>query len=127
MKILWACMSILLVACSAHVSSSLQVDGARFSPTTCRSGQANGFAGVELADEQGQRLRLAHLLDGSFQALYFPSGSETGENLGACGTMSTREGGAVINGIRNLDGSAALDCGSSKYKVTGSVRFEGCH
>lgn len=127
MKIFVASLSVTLVACAAHVGSNIHVDGAPFSPKTCRSGQARGFAGVELTDEQGQRLRLAHLLDGTFQAVYFPAGSETGENLGACGTMKIEEGGAVVNGVRNVEGAATLECGGSKHNVTGSVRFEGCH
>ncbi len=127
MRILFASLSVALVACAAHVGSSIMVDGSRFSPRTCRSGQAMGFSGVELADELGQRLRLARLLDGTFQAVYFPAGSEMGENLGACGTMNIEEGGAVINGIRNVKGSATLDCGGTKHRVTGNLRFEGCH
>jgi hypothetical protein len=49
---------LALTACAAHVTSSLQVDGTAFVPTTCRSGQARGFDGVKLADDQQRRLRL---------------------------------------------------------------------
>jgi len=127
MKTLWAFLSVMVVACSAHVSSNLQIDGTPFSPKSCRSGQASGFSGVELADPRGQRLRLVRLLDGTFQAVYFPSGSETGESLGACGSMSLREGSGVINGVRNVEGGANLHCDTSKYKVTGRVEFGSCH
>ncbi len=127
MKFRFAALSMALVACTTHVASSIQVDGRSFSPRTCRSGQALGFSGVELVDQPGQRLRLARLLDGTFQVVYFPAGSETGETLGACGTMTLEEEGAVINGIRDVEGSATLACGGSKHKVTGALRFQGCH
>jgi hypothetical protein len=109
------------------VTSSLQIDGTAFVPTICKSGQARGFAGVELIDDQQRRLRLAQTLDGGFQAVYFPSGSSVGKNLGSCGTMTLQNGTAVVNGVRNVEGNATLHCGSEGHTLVGSVVFERCH
>ena len=121
------CLTLALVGCTAHVTSSLKVDGVPFVPTTCRSGQASGFSGVELVDDRGQRLRLAQALDGTFQGVYFPSGNPIGENLGACGTLNVQQGFGVVNGVRNLDGGATLACSTERHKVTGSANFKNCH
>jgi hypothetical protein len=48
------------------VTSSMHVDGTAFVPITCKSGQARGFAGVELADNEQRRLRLADDLGASW-------------------------------------------------------------
>jgi hypothetical protein len=109
------------------VTSSLQIDGSTFVPTTCRSGQARGFAGVELADEQQRRLRLAQAVDGTLQVIYFSPGTPVGENLGSCGTMTFQNGIAVVNGVRNVEGNATLSCGGARNTVLGSIAFEGCH
>ena len=127
MSRLLTCLGFALVGCAAHVTSNVQVDGLPFVPTTCRSGQARGFAGVELTDGSQRRLRLAEALDGQFQAVYFPPGVPVGENLGACGVITFQDGSGVVNGIRNVDGNATLRCEAGKYKVTGDVLFEGCH
>ena len=71
-RIFLPCASLVFTACTAHVTGGVQIDGAPFVATTCRSGQASGFSGVDLADDQGRRLRLAQSLDGSFVGVYFP-------------------------------------------------------
>ena len=118
---------LALAGCAAHVTSSLQIDGTAFLPTICRSGQARGFAGVELADDQQRRLRLAQALDGQFQVVYFRPGVPVGENLGACGTMTFKNGIAVVNGVRNVEGTATLSCGGGRENLSGGGTFEGCH
>ena len=127
MKRVTTCVALVFASCAAHVSSTIQVDGALFSVSTCRSGQANGFSGVELADQRGQRLRLAQNLNGTLDAVYFPSGSPTGKNLGACFTMNTQTGVGVVNGVRNVEGSAVLSCSTERHQVSGSVQFKNCH
>jgi len=66
-------------------------------------------------------------LDGTFQAVYFPPGHSVGQNLGSCGTMALRNGVAVVNGIRNVEGNATLDCVGGSNTLRGSITFEGCH
>jgi hypothetical protein len=110
------------------VEGNLQVDGGPFSPTRCRSGQTGGFPGIELADDQGRRLRLAQNIDGTPSAAYLPPGSPIGENLsGACGAVAIYPGTGMIGGIRNMDGRATLSCGTAEHSVVGAVRFENCH
>ena len=123
----WTCLVVALVGCAPHVTSSVQIDGTAFVPTSCRSGQSRGFAGVELADSQQRRLRLAQALDGRFQAIYFPPGTSVGENLGMCGAMTFQNGIAVVNGVRNVEGTATLNCGTGRYKVAGDIAFRGRH
>jgi hypothetical protein len=121
------CFAATLFGCSAHVTSNLTVDGAPFPAASCRSGETSGFPGVELADVQGRRLRLAQNVDGTLAAAYFSAGSASGENLNACGTVSIQRGFGVVNGARNLEGSATLACRTEKHQVQGTVRFENCH
>ena len=127
MRISLACVVLAVTGCAAHVSSTVQVNGDRFAARTCRSGQAYGFSGVELEDDRGQRLRLAHNLDGTFQAVYFPPGNAVGENMGACGTMTVQQGTGVINGVRNVEGGVTLTCRTQTRQVMGSATFENCH
>ncbi len=127
MKKTCAYLLLALAGCAPHVTSSLQIDGTAFVPKTCNSGQARGFAGVELVDDQQRRLRLAQTLEGAFQAVYFPPGASTGETLGRCGTMTLRNGVAVVNGVRNVEGKATLSCSGGGHTFGGSVDFEGCH
>jgi len=127
MRRLAICSVLFLAGCTAHVTSNVRVNGAPFSPSTCRSGQANGFSGVELADPSGQRLRLAQNLNGTLTAVYFPSGSTVGDELGACFTMNTQHGVGVVNGVRNVEGSAVLSCTTQRHQVNGAVQFENCH
>jgi len=121
------CVALAFAGCVAHVTSTVQVDGAPFSPSTCRSGQANGFSGVEVADQSGRRLRLARSLNGTPAAVYFPAGTPIGEDLGACFTMNTRTGVGVVNGVHNVEGDAVLTCRTERHQVSGSVQFENCH
>jgi hypothetical protein len=115
------------LACTAHTAGTLQVDGQPFEPVTCHSGQASGFSGVELVDVRDRKLRIAQNLDGSPAVVYFPSGRPVGEPLGPCATIHAGPGTGVINGVRNLDGTATLSCQTPERRVTGSVRFENCH
>jgi hypothetical protein len=130
MKLLGALALILsasLAACSPHFAGELRIDGAPFQPVACRSGQAHGFAGIELTDAAGSRLRVAENLDGTASTVYFPSGARVGKNLGACGGVRAFASRGVINGVQNLDGSVMLACSATSPRVEGALRFENCH
>jgi hypothetical protein len=116
-----------LAACSPHVGGELRIDGAPFQPVACRSGQAHGFAGVELFDAYGSRLRVAENLDGTPSTVYFPPGAAVGYNLGTCGGVRAFAGTGVINGVQNLDGSVTLACTNTSPRAEGALRFENCH
>ena len=80
------CLVLLaLVGCTAKVTGTLQVDGTSFAVGQCRSGQAFGFSGIELADATGRRLRLLANPDGTCTAALFSGNSSTGDRLGQCG------------------------------------------
>jgi hypothetical protein len=120
-------LALVLAACSPHFAGELRIDGAPFQPVACRSGQAHGFAGVELYDAAGSRLRVAENLDGTPSTIYFPPGAAVGTNLGACGGVRAFTGTGVINGVQNLDGSVILRCSSTAPRAEGTLRFENCH
>jgi hypothetical protein len=117
----------IAVACAAHMTSAVKIDGIPFVPTHCESGQHYGFAGVELADDEGRRLRLARGFDGRFQSAYFPAGSPLAESVVDCGTLDVKSGVGVVNGIRNVEGSASFRCKTPQHELVGGVRFDGCH
>jgi hypothetical protein len=119
--------AILTLGCTAHLSGSLQVDGVPFRPIHCRSGQALGFEGVELADENAARLRLAQSLDGTSMTVYFPPGGKIGDSLGACSTLHAVPGTGVVDGVKNLDGDATLSCLTPPHTARGSITFKNCH
>jgi hypothetical protein len=126
-KIITALVAMSLSACAiggweSRVTSNLMVDGKRFSPNSCGSGKALGFYGVEFTDSLGERLRLANAIDGSFEAVYFPSGNQIGEKLGQCGNLTLKDGMR----LDWVDGSAKLACESGKHKVSGGVDFALC-
>lgn len=117
---------LLLAGCSARITSSLVVGGKPFQPTSCRSGQPNGFAGVDLMDQAGARLRLVSLPNGQANALVFPAGADLGTELGACGRFTLERQNSRVNGVHNVRGTAELQC-KGRTSVAGSVQFENCH
>ena len=120
-------LSAPFTACTAHFGGQLLIDGAPFQPVACRSGQAHGFAGVELYDASGGRLRVAENLDGTPSTVYFPPGAAVGYNLGTCGGIRAFDGVGRINGIQNLEGSVTLACSNTTPRAEGALRFENCH
>jgi hypothetical protein len=116
-----------ITACTAHFTGALEIDGQPFEILTCHSGQALGFSGVELVDARDRRVRVAQDIDGTPAVVYFASGQERGEPLGPCATIRTQRGTGVIDGVRNVDGTASLSCKTPERRVTGDVRFENCH
>lgn len=116
-----------LVSCQSKVTGTLQVDGALFAVQQCRSGQAFGFSGIELANAAGDRLRLLANADGTCSAALFKGDSPTGDRLGQCGTLAMEAQSSRINSIVNVKGTAKLSCEAVNHKVIGNVDFENCH
>ena len=117
---------LTLVGCNARITASLALGGKPFLPTTCRSGEPNGFAGVDLMDDIGARLRLVYLPDGQAKAFVFFAGADLGTEIGACGRLTLERQSSRINSVRNVRGRAELQC-AGKVTVSGSVQFENCH
>jgi hypothetical protein len=120
-------LMLLLVGCTAKITGSVQIDGAPFTVTQCRSGRAFAFNGVELSDANGRRLRLFANPDGTSSGALFQGNNVTGDRLGECGVLSMETQPSRINSINNIKGVAKLSCDSGLHKVTGTVEFENCH
>jgi hypothetical protein len=120
---------LAVLACggfAADVSgTTLTVDGAPWTVVTCESGEALGFAGVELTGEDGRRLRLQPQLDGQLAVVMMPADGVTGTQLGVCGTGAFHQTGLTINDVTALEGTAELAC-KGEPSVEGSVRFGRC-
>ncbi len=119
--------AIFTLGCTSHLSGDLKIDDVPFHPTHCRSGKALGFEGVELADENAARLRLAQSSDGTPMTVYFPPGSPVGDALGPCSTLNAVPGTGAVDGIKNVDGDATLSCLTPPHTASGRISFKNCH
>lgn len=113
--------------CKAKLGGDLTVDGKPFTLDSCRSGQAFGFSGVDLLDPDGKKLRLVVNPNGTGAAIVFPPGATVGEEVGPCGPLTVTAQNSTINSIKNVEGSATLDCTRGAHAIKGSVTFENCH
>jgi hypothetical protein len=120
-------LPLVLIACTNKLSGELDVAGSKFVPESCRSGQALGFSGVELTAKDGRRIRVAQTASGDGFAIFFGPEDVSGTELGRCGPFQLETQSSTINNIRNVKGTAKLDCGTADIKVSGSVTFENCH
>ena len=130
MKKIAALLSLLALAlagCTSKMAGTIKVDGTPFVPKVCRSGQAFGFAGIELTDETNRRLRLFASPDGTTSAALLNGDAPTGARLGQCGTLVLEAQSSKINNITNVKGTARLSCETNGHKVSGNLEFENCH
>ena len=116
---------ICLSACSAKLSGSIEIDGNKLDISSCKSGQPMGFAGIELSDAAGKRLRLVANPDGTAQAILF-AGEAQGADLGKCGTIEVHPQNSKINDVTNVEGVAKISC-AGEHKLEGTLQFENCH
>ncbi len=123
------CLAALcvLAACHAKVSGDIQVDGKPFAVTDCRSGQALGFNGLQVADEHGLRIRMILQADGTAQVALLPYGATTGSMLGTCAQLELHPQNSRINEVRNVEGSVHFTCDAGGHAITGGLSFENCH
>ena len=117
---------LLVAACSAKLSGQIDLDGKKFDIDSCRSGQALGFHGIQLADDPGTKIRLVSNADGSTNAIVFAPGADRGEDLGPCGTLEMHAQNSKINDVTNQEGVAKLSC-KGAHAVEGTLQFENCH
>jgi hypothetical protein len=115
-----------LAGCSNKLSGDVTIDGQPFEPASCRSGQVHGFLGVELTGEKGKRLRLVVTPTGEPEVILF-AGESIGIRLGSCGSLTHEFQSSTINDVRNVKGSAQLDCESEGHTIKGTLSFENCH
>jgi hypothetical protein len=123
-----ALIALVAVAGCVHLDGALQVDGAPFVARACRSGTVFGFAGVQLMDERGRRLRaVSDPLSGEVSVALFDSGQSRGRVFRGCATLTQRPQGFTVNGVQGQRGTAALDCRADGHTVNGTIDFANCH
>jgi hypothetical protein len=123
--LLSATLLVCLPACRAKLSSTLQVDGKAFTPTSCRSGQVNNFMGVDLIDDAGLTLRLVQSPALESSAILI-DGDNVFE-LGECGKMTSQRQTSSVNEVFNIEGEARLECKHEEHSVSGTISFGNCH
>ena len=127
----WGLAALLTApGCVSSVHGRLLLNDAPFQSASCHNGGLMGFAGVELRDPAGGRVRLA--LDpggtGATQAVVFAPGSMApAAVLPACGVMELRSTGVRVNGVTALQGTASLSCSDGRSTLAGRVEFNYCH
>ena len=117
--------SLGLSACKAELSSTLQIDGEAFTPTSCRSGQLNNFMGVDLIDDSGKTLRLVQSPANKPAAILMEGGATT--ELGECGQFTVQRQNSSVNDVHNVEGSGTLECKAEGHEITGNFTFKNCH
>jgi hypothetical protein len=119
---------LLTVACTNKLGGSVQLDGAAWTATHCRSGVAYGFSGVQFEDGDGKRLRVvADPVTNTVRVALFAPGATKGEDVGACATLEQRPQSSNVNGIQNQQGSVTFNCDGVGHKLSGRLTFENCH
>ena len=108
-------------------------------PDACASGQEDGFLGVYLGAAEQSDARLKVFQDpayGEMVQLQVPGSCEGPRckqvllKREICARLAVRveKTNTTINDVRVLDGELDLDCTlASGDRITGAVRFEGCH
>ena len=122
MRALPLVLLLLAAGCSAKLEGELTVDGQSFKPAACRSGAVYGFAGVELSDSGGRKVRLIAQPDMSADAvLQLAEGGAA--SMHGCVKMTVERQSSTINGVRNVEGQATVECD----RIKGAVKFANCH
>jgi len=122
------CVAALCWAgCSNQLSGDLEINGERVELTSCRNGIAYGFRGVELTAGTGTRVRIAVTATGEADVVVAPGGSDKGTRLGLCGAFTVADQRSEINGVKNVEGKATLDCKAAGFTVKGGASFSNCH
>ncbi|MDP3276459.1 MAG: hypothetical protein Q8Q09_14775 [Deltaproteobacteria bacterium] len=115
-----------LAGCSNKLTGSLTIDARVFRPTSCNSGQALGFAGVELhADDDDRRVRIVSLPTTQTQVVVLGGGTIV--QLSNCGLMNLETQNSTVNDVRNVRGNVMLQCTDGVHNVSGAITFENCH
>lgn len=120
-------VALLWIGCSAELSSDLDLNGAKLKLTACRNGSVYGFRGVELAADNGTRLRIATTVTGEAEVVVMPAGSDKGTRLGSCGTFQIADQNSEINSVKNVEGRASFDCKGDGVALKGTASFGNCH
>jgi hypothetical protein len=127
-KKIFALLIFAFVVCACtSVHSSLTVNGASFGPDSCRNLQDEELFGVDLRDESGTTLRIAHKVDDSVDVVVI-DGVHKPVALTGCSTVSFDRSSNDKNGDYGLSGSASIDCDddADDLHVHGTTDFNDC-
>lgn len=124
-RLLFALFFASLAGCTNKLEGSLDVDGTKFRPTSCRSLGPMGAMGVELEADDGRRFRFAERTDGTSDALFFAAGKKKGTRLGDCVNLTVAKQNSTVNKVTNVEGKVVADC--TDPEVKGTVTFQNCH
>jgi hypothetical protein len=126
--VLCIALGALGAACSNKLSGSVEVNGESLSIESCHNGVVYGFRGVELVATNGLRLRVAMMPSGEAVAFVIPRGAEVGKQItGTCGSLQVEDQNSTVNDVKNVEGTAKLDCAADGFTVKGTIKFENCH
>jgi hypothetical protein len=119
---------VLAAGCTNKLEGDVQLDGASFTATSCRSGVAFGFAGVELHDGGGRRIRVINdPITGTVRVALFAGAAGRGEDLGTCAALDQRPQSSTVNGLQNQEGTVSFHCDTGPHKLSGNLTFKNCH
>jgi hypothetical protein len=116
-----------LAACTNKLGGDLSVDGEKLELDSCRNGAVYGFRGVEVTGTSGVRVRVAATQTGEAYVVVMPKGASVGAELGACGSFQIADQKSTVNDVKNVQGTASLDCTARGVAVVGRFTFENCH
>lgn len=119
-------LAVVAIGCSNKLSGSLDINGNTFTPTSCENLQRIGQRGVELHDDAYKKIRIVERPDGSADVYWFAS-SGKGTKIADCATLTVRDQNSTVNKVKNIMGTAKLDCSKGDDEIKGNVTFENCH
>jgi hypothetical protein len=120
-------MLLMWAGCSAKLAGDVSINGQATSLTECRNGSVYGYRGVELTADNGTRLRMAATVTGEVEVAVLAKGSDKGVRLGTCGTLQIADQNSTINGVKNVEGAATLNCNGAGFTLKGNASFSNCH
>ena len=115
------------IAACTSVHSSITISGASFGPDSCRNLQDEELYGVDIRDESGTTLRLAHNVDDSVDVVVI-DGVHKPVALTGCSTVSLDKSDNDKYGYYEVSGSATINCDddADNIHVHGSTDFNDC-
>ena len=116
----------LVCACTS-VHSSITINQAAFGPDSCRNLEDVSLYGVDLQDESGTTLRLAHRDDDSIDVIVI-DGEHKPVAMNGCSQVDFDRGANDKYGDYQISGSATIDCDddADDIHVHGTTNFNDC-
>lgn len=109
------------------VKSTVLIDSTRWTVARCESAMRDGFYGVDLTGDNGDRLRIIPQPDETAQVVLFPNDGGEPIKMEGCAKARMPRSGLKVNSIPAMTGWAELACEVKGRKIEGKVEFERCH